>query len=183
MTIDQVLMARSPKGYGDVTGPAYGRGDVQDLGGRVTASGRRVRRAHLFVTEGHQQLLPNGMATIIDLRPISYGPSPPGSGYHHLPAVGSHDIDSDTVAETLAVLTDPWAYPAMLQCTAGRRHAALVIAEVLGVLGIGDQEIAAEACSQRAPKVIRRRYGSFDGYARAIGVGSAAGYVRAALLQ
>lgn len=126
------------------------------------------------------------------------------------------DEGQDTVAEILAVLSDPSVYPAMFHCSAGKDRTGVVAAVLLGVLGVPDDAIvadyalsaaamrrlveyyqstypdAAEQLARLVPAMvaadpramtgfingIRRDYGGFDGYAAAIGVGSALQYIR-----
>jgi protein-tyrosine phosphatase len=130
------------------------------------------------------------------------------------------DQGEDTIAEALAILSDPSAYPAMFHCSAGKDRTGILAAIVLGVVGIDDETIVADyALSGRAmhrlighyqqmypdaheqleriaPAMVaadptamaafiagvRNDYGSFDGYADAIGVGRAPRHLRAALL-
>ena len=124
------------------------------------------------------------------------------------------------VAEILAVLSDPNAYPAMFHCSAGKDRTGVIAALLLGMLGVPDETIVAdyalsatamhqlvayykrtypdsvELLERLAPAMvaaepdtmralidgIRRDFGSFDGYAEALGVGSAPTHLRAALL-
>ena len=53
---------------------------------------------------------------------------------------GAHDA----IAETLAILTDPGAYPAMFHCSAGKDRTGIVAAIVLGILGVADETIVAD---------------------------------------
>jgi protein-tyrosine phosphatase len=130
------------------------------------------------------------------------------------------DEGSETVAEILAILSDPSAYPAMFHCSAGKDRTGVIAAVLLGVLGVPDETIVAdyaltaesmhrlveyymttypdatEQLERLAPAMVaahpdtmsgliasvRADYGSFDGYAEAIGVGSAPRYIRAATL-
>lgn len=57
--------------------------------------------------------------------------------YRHLAAVGA-----ETIAEILAVLTDPSAYPAVVHCSAGKDRTGLVVAVILALLGVDHGVIA-----------------------------------------
>ena len=130
------------------------------------------------------------------------------------------DNAQNSVAEVLAVLSDPSAYPAMFHCSAGKDRTGVIAAVLLGALGVPDDTIIAdyalsatamhqlvdyykrahpdsvELLERLAPAMvaahpdtmrmliegIRRDFGSFDGYAEALGVGGAPKYLRAALL-
>jgi len=125
-----------------------------------------------------------------------------------------------TIAEILAILSDPSAYPAVFHGSAGKDRTGVVAAVLLGILGVPDDTIvadyalsagamvrliahmhatypdgsdqlhrlaaaigAAEPAAMRALlEGLRCDYGSFDGYAAAIGVDTAPRYVREALL-
>lgn len=152
---------------------------VRDLGGDG------VRRGMLYRAEGLAGPADGGLAfiarrgirTIIDVADAGRDPLHiAGVTCHHLRAAGSLDLDTEAVAETLAILTDPWAYPAVLHRPHDEPHASTVFAAVMGVLRLVDGEFATESLE------MWRRYGGADGYAAAIGVGSAPRYVRAALL-
>lgn len=60
----------------------------------------------------------------------------------------------DALAETLAILTDPTAYPAVLHCTAGKDRTGIAIAMLLGVLGVADELIADDYALSR-PGMVR----------------------------
>jgi protein-tyrosine phosphatase len=130
------------------------------------------------------------------------------------------DAAAENVAEVLAVLSDPSAYPALFHCSAGKDRTGVIAAVLLGVLGVADDTIVAdyalsatamhrlvdyykaahpdsvELLERLAPAMVaahpetmraliagvRRDFGSFDGYAESIGVGTAPKYLRAALL-
>jgi len=142
------------------------------------------------------------------------------------PAVVAHqyrtmlDQGEEPIAEALAILSDPSAYPAMFHCSAGKDRTGVLAAVLLGVLGVPDEVIitdyalsadamhnlidhyrqmypdAGEQLARVAPAMVaahpdamrsfiagvRRDYGTFDGYANAIGVGSAPRYIRTAVL-
>jgi protein-tyrosine phosphatase len=127
------------------------------------------------------QLADLGLATVIDLRTdqeleesgrIAW--PAPGLAYHHLPMldvlpdrttypawvdvsyvadryVGMLEKGADAVAEALAVLAEPAAYPAVFHCAAGKDRTGLLAAVVLGLLGVSDEDIIADyALSQEA---------------------------------
>jgi protein-tyrosine phosphatase len=54
------------------------------------------------------------------------------------------DAAPESVAEALAVLSDPSAYPALVHCTAGKDRTGILTAIVLGVLGVADDTIVAD---------------------------------------
>jgi len=127
---------------------------------------------------------------------------------------------AQSIAEVLAMLSDPSAYPAMFHCSAGKDRTGIVAAVLLGLLNVPVDTIVAdytlsgssmhrlvdhyrrsypdatEQLSRLAPAIVtahpraiggfveslRCDYGSFDGYAAALGVGSAARYLREAML-
>ena len=122
----------------------------------------------------------------------------------------------NAIAEVLAILTDPSAYPAMFHCSAGKDRTGLIAAVVLGIAGVPDDAIVSDYALSAAPmrrlmdhyvatypdavdqlervaaamlaadpfamslliQELRSEYGSFTGYAHAIGVGSAPEYIR-----
>jgi protein-tyrosine phosphatase len=130
------------------------------------------------------------------------------------------DNAQESVAEILAVLSDPSAYPAMFHCSAGKDRTGVIAALLLGMLGVPDDTIIAdyamsgaamqhlveyykrtypgstELLERLAPAMvaahpdtmraliegIRRDFGTFDGYAEAVGAGGAPASLRAALL-
>ena len=57
----------------------------------------------------------------------------------------------DAVAEILAILTDPSAYPAVFHCSAGKDRTGLIAAIVLGILGVPDDVIVSDYTSSAAP--------------------------------
>jgi protein-tyrosine phosphatase len=54
------------------------------------------------------------------------------------------DRGADTIAEALAILTDPSAYPAMFHCSAGKDRTGVLSGVLLGVLGVPDETIIAD---------------------------------------
>jgi len=54
------------------------------------------------------------------------------------------DRGEDSIAEALAILSDPSAYPAMFHCSAGKDRTGILAAVVLGVLGVPDEVIVAD---------------------------------------
>ena len=122
-----------------------------------------------------------GLVTVIDLRTdqeleevgrIAW-PAPELT-YHHLPMldvlpdrttypawvdasyvadryVGMLEKGAAAVAEALAILASPAAYPAVFHCAAGKDRTGLLAAVVLGLLGVSDEDIIADyALSQQA---------------------------------
>ncbi len=54
------------------------------------------------------------------------------------------DAAPESVAEALAILSDPSAYPALIHCTAGKDRTGILTAILLGVLGVADDTIVAD---------------------------------------
>jgi protein tyrosine/serine phosphatase len=83
-----------------------------------------------------------------------------------------------TVANVLRLLTVDAVYPAAICCSAGRDRTGLVVAVLLGILGVAGDEIVAEyALSKSDPEVMASclrgladEHGSADGYALAAGL-------------
>ena len=50
----------------------------------------------------------------------------------------------ESIAEILAVLTDPAAYPVVIHCSGGKDRTGIVVALVLALLGVADDDIAAD---------------------------------------
>jgi protein-tyrosine phosphatase len=51
------------------------------------------------------------------------------------------DAGNEAVSETLAILTDPDAYPAMIHCSAGKDRTGILSAIILGILRVPDETI------------------------------------------
>jgi protein-tyrosine phosphatase len=190
-----------------------------------------------------------GLTTIVDLRSdaetVLAGRAPDlGARYHHLPlgnpVFAADDTDlwddpervadfyfemldagSEAVAETLAILTDPAAYPAVIHCSVGKDRTGVAIALVLSLLGVGDADVVVdyalsgvatphlvermrERLGERAADLdpyvpallaahpdnmrhflarLRAEYGTIPRYVRHLGLTSAIGYLRFALLR
>jgi len=56
---------------------------------------------------------------------------------------------SGRIAEVLAILSEPGAYPAMYHCSAGKDRTGIVTAVVLGALGVADETIIADYALSR----------------------------------
>jgi protein-tyrosine phosphatase len=54
------------------------------------------------------------------------------------------DQGEEAIAEALAILSDPSAYPAMFHCSAGKDRTGVLAAVLLGVLGVPDEVIVAD---------------------------------------
>ena len=54
------------------------------------------------------------------------------------------DRGEETIAEALAILSDPSAYPAMFHCSAGKDRTGVLAAVLLGVLGVPDEIIVTD---------------------------------------
>jgi protein-tyrosine phosphatase len=127
----------------------------------------------------------------------------------------------DSISETLAVLTDPAAYPAVIHCSVSKDRTGIVMALILSLLGVSDHDVvadytlsgigtarlvlrlrdelgdrfteiepflpvllSAEPDSMRGfLALLRAEFGSVDRYVEHIGLASATGYLRAALLE
>ncbi len=189
-----------------------------------------------------------GLATVLDLRSeaeveLAGRYEGAGSDHYHVPlgnpmhgmAPGDWDVPdrvaarymelllagSESVAEVLAILTDPGSYPAVVHCSIGKDRTGVMIAVVLAVLGVGDDEIVADyalsgmgaarmalrlreqfaeqptdlepflpALLSAHPEtmrafleLMRTKFGTVEGYIEEIGLGSAVGYLRDALLE
>jgi protein-tyrosine phosphatase len=190
-----------------------------------------------------------GLATIVDLRSdaetVLAGRAPDlGAQYHHLPlgnpVFAADDAElwgtpervaefyfemvaagAEAIAETLAILTDPAAYPAVIHCSVGKDRTGVAIALVLSLVGIADADVVAdyalsavatphlvermrERLGDRASDLdpyvpallsarpdnmrlflerLRAEYGSIPRYVRHLGLTSAIGYLRFALLR
>jgi len=64
--------------------------------------------------------------------------------------IGGHEA----ICESLAILTDPDAYPAMLHCSAGKDRTGILSAIILGILGVPDETIV-EDYALSAPAMVR----------------------------
>ncbi|MBC2640265.1 MULTISPECIES: tyrosine-protein phosphatase [unclassified Rhodococcus (in: high G+C Gram-positive bacteria)] len=64
-------------------------------------------------------------------------PAPMIDAYHQMLAEGR-----DAIANVLSTLADDSALPAVVHCTSGRDRTAIVVAVLLGILGVPDQQIA-----------------------------------------
>jgi hypothetical protein len=186
---------------------------VRDVGGPATRFGTRVRRGQLFrwSAVGEAEATDPrriGLGAVIDTAIDSSATAPRVAWvsryHHHLPLTdptsGWPDenaglelvhASTDSIAELLAILTDPSAYPAAIGSSAAPDHSNVAIALVLSWLGVPDSTIATtEACQGMPPasspqsllRGLRDQFGSVDGYAHALGLASALDYLRAALL-
>ena len=54
------------------------------------------------------------------------------------------DRGQDAIVETLAILSDPSAYPTVFHCSAGKDRTGILAAVLLGVLGVPDDTIVAD---------------------------------------
>jgi len=187
-----------------------------------------------------------GLATVIDLRShdeLERLPGPPRAPWlaHHLPihetlpdpdtylawadpaAVSLDYLDmleegAASLARCLGLLCEPATYPVLFHCAVGKDRTGVVAALVLGLLGVGTEDIVADYV-QSAPAVevmverlvrtgpepprpaqlaalgaveatimegflagLADRYGSFSGYAEAVGVPEAGPGIRLAVL-
>jgi hypothetical protein len=190
---------------------------VHDAGGHATRFGTRVRRGKLFRWLGADETEvadPRrvGLGAIVDTatRPgeltrfgwvarSAYGlplvePA--------LPSLRAFDDSkptelavvlesSETIAELLAILTDPGAYPAAIGSSAAPDYTGAVMTLLLGWLGVPGSTITmCAACTNPPDRTsplpllhgLRQEFGSVDGYAEFLGLSSALGYLRNVLL-
>ncbi len=138
--------------------------------GRITRW-RRLLRAdgmHRLSAAAQQTLLDEGLRTIIDLRRPSEAEHYPNVfatattlRYRHMPlyqvVVGDHDertmgeiyrwmVDEcqPQIAAVIALLTDPDALPGLVHCTAGKDRTGVIIALMLGAVGVPHETIIAD---------------------------------------
>jgi protein-tyrosine phosphatase len=139
----------------------------------------RADGLHRLSDADFAQLRGIGIATVIDLRTAEelrvrgrVGAIGTEMSFHHLPilealpdasvidswrdpvALGRHYAEmaeqgAAAIAEALAVLTDPAAYPAVFHCAAGKDRTGILAALVLGLLGVPDATIVADYAASR----------------------------------
>lgn len=148
--------------------------NLRDLGNYPAAGGRSVRWRALLRSDALHQLDHGGLAllagldlrTVLDLRTLPETEAAP-SLLDGLSARVTHvsilrgDLQSlpleleaiyrymvgecaDAIAEAIKVLCAADAVPALVHCSAGKDRTGIVIALVLGVLGVPDEVIAAD---------------------------------------
>jgi len=61
------------------------------------------------------------------------------------------DEGEDVIAEVLAILSDPIAYPAVFHCSAGKDRTGIIAAVILGLLRVPDDTIIADYALSEAP--------------------------------
>jgi len=140
----------------------------------------RADGLHRLTEADLNRLVDLGLRTVIDLRTLDEvvergrieWPAP-DLAYHHLPMIdvlpdreempswvsSSFVADryaamlgegGEAVAEALAVLTDPHAYPAVFHCAAGKDRTGILAAVILGLLGVSDADIVTDYALSRA---------------------------------
>jgi protein-tyrosine phosphatase len=72
----------------------------------------------------------------VDELPSWIEPSVVAGRYQEMLVAGN-----EAICESLAILTDPDAYPAMLHCSAGKDRTGILSALILGILGVPDETI------------------------------------------
>jgi protein-tyrosine phosphatase len=181
-------------------------GGYHVAGGRSLRWGRLFRSGSLGAlseTDRHK-LEELNLATVIDLRTDeelarTKAPRLADVAYHHLPLIevlptreeyesmASLEVAAarylkmlagarSTVAEALAVLCQPGSYPAVVHCSAGKDRTGVLSALVLGMVGVSDDQIAADyALSARAgPQLVARLSREYPEAAAEIEANSAA---------
>ena len=138
--------------------------------GRITRW-RRLLRAdgmHRLSPAAQQALLADGLRTIIDLRRPTEAERYPNVfatattlRYRHMPlyqiVVGDHDertmgeiyrwmVDEcqPQIAAVITLLTEPDALPGLVHCTAGKDRTGVIIALLLGAVGVPHETIVAD---------------------------------------
>jgi protein-tyrosine phosphatase len=134
----------------------------------------RADGPHALTTRDESLLRSLGLRTVLDLRTVdessergSYATHVDDVIVYHLPMLDALPDTNDlthwanpvamaeryremldgapeSVAEVLAILSDPSAYPALIHCTAGKDRTGIITAVVLGVLGVADDTIVAD---------------------------------------
>jgi protein tyrosine/serine phosphatase len=152
--------------FRDVAGCRTNRG--------ATLRARRLFRSDSLAAASltdREQLAALALSTVFDLR--SHNEVELGGWYeddgvvrHHLPfanpmhgmaasdwddpqRVGARYLElllsaTEAVAEMLAVLTDPGAYPAVIHCSVGKDRTGIVVALILSLVGVSDDDIVAD---------------------------------------
>jgi protein-tyrosine phosphatase len=199
-------------------------------------------------TSDHARFAELHLRTVIDLRSraevqLAGRFSDQSVGYHNLPLgdplaeaatvgwgnpedVATHYLElllssDDSIGEALAVLTDPAAYPAVIHCSVGKDRTGILVALVLSLVGVADDDVVAdyalsgmgaarlalrlrELCADNLSDLdrflpallsaepdtmrcflarLRHEFGSIEGYVAHLGMTSAIGYLRDALLD
>ena len=138
--------------------------------GRITRW-RRLLRAdgmHRLTAEAQRTLLDDGLRTIVDLRRPREAEQQPNVfatattlRYRHMPlyqvVVGDRDERSldeiyrwivdecqPQIAAVIALLTEPDALPGLVHCTAGKDRTGVIIALLLGAVGVPVETIVAD---------------------------------------
>jgi protein-tyrosine phosphatase len=129
----------------------------------------RADSLHRLTPEAQTALLDHGVRSIIDLRRSDELHAAPNVfarsttiRYHHLsllvdavlPPVEPqplcdtyrHLLDErqEQIGAALRTLTTPWTLPAVVHCTAGKDRTGLIVALVLGLVGVPDETIVAD---------------------------------------
>ncbi len=76
----------------------------------------------------------------------------------------------DSIMESIAILTDPAAYPAVIHCSLGKDRTGVFVALLLRALGVPARDLHDE-------------FDGVTGYLRELGILSSVGHLRAALLR
>ena len=135
---------------------------------------RRLFRSDSLATAtpaDHLRFAALPLRTVIDLRSRSEVElagrfSDPAIRYHNLPLgdplaeaatvgwsspehVAAHYLElllssDESIAEALAVVTDPAAYPAVMHCSIGKDRTGILVALLLSMVGVADDDIVAD---------------------------------------
>ena len=184
LAIDGAYNVRDLGGLTVATGRVVRRGLVYRSGdlGRLTAAGAEELRAlgvatvidlrttaevqrrgrfpfeDVGITYRHRPLL-DLSATEPEAQLADLPPDVLDQLYHHLAQQGSANL-----ALVLTWLAEEPTLPALVHCVAGKDRTGLVAAVVLGLLGVPDEDIAADyALSESALAAFRRRAEELDG--------------------
>jgi protein tyrosine/serine phosphatase len=158
--------------------------NFRDVGGYRTADGHRVRWRRMFRAGGLSDLTPADLAVLRDLGTAEWesGRFPVDDHpvtFHHLPLVEEildptrysvpegmlaaryqeiAQIGSSYIAQAISIVADADTHPIVVHCLAGKDRTGVVVALVLGLLGVPDETVAEDyALSNLAMAALRQR--------------------------
>jgi protein-tyrosine phosphatase len=251
VSCEHVVALQQPAQHWDFEGCCNFRdlGGYRAPGGVIR--GRRLFRSDSLTSASvsdRARLAQLQLATVIDLRSQAevslVGRFYRGSvAYHNLPlgdpiaeatSVGWDDPElvalhyfellqssSDSIAEALAILTDPASYPTVIHCSVGKDRTGILVAVLLSAIGVDDDDVVAdyalsgmgaarlalrlrELCAANPADLerflpallsadpdtmrcflalLREEFGSASGYVAHLGLGSAIGFLSAAMVE